>query len=64
MSSAHYIYIPLILLAGMLLGFWLGGRAARDAYNMERRREEQREAAHAERAARKAKKADPAAEDE
>lgn len=54
MSSAHFIYIPLILLAGIVLGFILGGRAARDAFEMERKREEARAAAKAAREARKA----------
>lgn len=57
MSSAHYIYIPMILLVGLVLGFLIGGRMARDAYNMELERERERDAARAERAARKAARA-------
>jgi hypothetical protein len=30
-TSAHFIYIPFVLLIGVVLGFILGGRAARDA---------------------------------
>ena len=56
MGSDHYIYIPLVLFAGMLLGFWFGGRAARDAYNMQLRRDEERREARAARAARKAER--------
>jgi len=53
-SSAHYIYIPMVLMVGLILGFIIGGRMARDAYNMELERERERDAARAERAARKA----------
>ncbi len=38
MTSAHFIYIPSILLAGLALGWILGGRAARDAFAVELRR--------------------------
>ena len=61
MGSAHLIYIPVILFAGMLLGFFLGARAARDAHNLELRREEERQAAREAREARKAAKAKEAA---
>jgi hypothetical protein len=30
-TSAHLIYIPFVLIIGIVLGFILGGRAARDA---------------------------------
>jgi hypothetical protein len=29
-TSAHFIYIPFVLLIGIVIGFILGGRAARD----------------------------------
>lgn len=57
MTSSHLIFIPLVLLAGMVLGFVFGGRVARDAYNRELQRDKQREEAKAERQARKQKKA-------
>jgi hypothetical protein len=56
-SSSHVIFIPMVLAIGALLGFIFGARAARNAYDLERRREEEREKARAERAARKAKAA-------
>lgn len=56
-SSAHLIYIPMVLLVGMMLGFILGTRAARNAFDMERKRDEERAAARARRAARKAARA-------
>lgn len=43
MTLGHFIYIPAILLVGIVIGWILGGRAARDAYAAElRRREEKR----------------------
>ncbi len=60
MSSAHFIYIPLVVLAGVVIGFILGGRAARDAMNLERKRDAEIQAAKAARAARRAKPPDPA----
>ena len=32
MSGAHFIYIPAILLVGVVIGWILGSRAAADAY--------------------------------
>ncbi|HUH02808.1 MAG TPA: hypothetical protein VML75_12505 [Kofleriaceae bacterium] len=62
MTSSHLIFIPLVLIAGMVLGFVFGGRVARDAYNRELQRDKQREEARAEREARKQKKQAAAAE--
>ena len=42
MTSAHFIYIPMVLLVGVVVGWILGGRAARDAYLAELRRREER----------------------
>jgi hypothetical protein len=43
MTAAHFIYIPVMILIGVVIGWVLGGRAARDAYAAElRRREEKR----------------------
>lgn len=53
MSSAHFIYIPLVVLAGVVIGFILGGRATRDAMNLERKRDAEIEAAKAARVARR-----------
>jgi len=39
-SAAHFIYIPGVVLLGIALGFVLGARAAKDAYEVERRRKQ------------------------
>ncbi|HVK75266.1 MAG TPA: hypothetical protein VM734_18175 [Kofleriaceae bacterium] len=57
MTFGHIFFIPLVAFAGMLIGFILGARAARNAMDLERRRDAEREKARAERAARKAKAA-------
>ncbi len=43
MTAGHFIFIPSVLLIGVVIGWILGGRAARDAYAMELRRREERE---------------------
>jgi len=42
MTSGHFIFIPAVLLVGIVLGWILGSRAARDAYAAELRRREER----------------------
>jgi hypothetical protein len=42
MSASHFIFIPAVLIVGVVIGWILGGRAARDAYAMELRRREER----------------------
>jgi hypothetical protein len=50
MTSGHFIFIPAVLVLGIVVGWILGSRAAADAYAAElRRREERRPAAPAER---------------
>lgn len=39
-TAAHFIYIPGVLLIGVVVGWILGARAAADAYASERRRRE------------------------
>jgi hypothetical protein len=39
-TSAHFIFIPAVLLVGIVIGWILGSRAARDAYAAELRRRE------------------------
>ena len=51
MTSGHFIYIPAILMIGVVLGFLFGKSAARDAFDMERKREEERKRIKAEREA-------------
>jgi hypothetical protein len=41
-SAAHFIYIPVMILVGIVIGWVLGSRAAKDAYLHELRRREQR----------------------
>ena len=42
MPASHFIYIPGVLLLGMVMGWILGSRAARDAYAAELKRREER----------------------
>ena len=44
MPAGHFIYIPAILLLGLVIGWILGSRAAADAYAAELRRREERAA--------------------
>jgi hypothetical protein len=44
MSSAHFIFIPAVLIVGVIVGWILGSRAARDAFAMELKRREERAA--------------------
>jgi hypothetical protein len=41
MTAAHFIYIPSILLIGIVIGWILGSRAAADAYAVQARRAQQ-----------------------
>ena len=45
MTAGHFIFIPSVLLVGLVLGWILGSRAARDAYAAELRRREAKEKA-------------------
>ena len=42
MTSAHFIFIPSVLVIGIVIGWILGSRAAQDAYAAELRRREQK----------------------
>jgi hypothetical protein len=42
-SAAHLIYIPAVLLGGVIVGWILGSRAAADAYAAAARRRAERE---------------------
>jgi len=42
-TSGHFIFIPAVLLLGVVIGWILGSRAAKDAYAAELRRREERE---------------------
>ena len=40
MTSAHFVFIPVVLFVGIVIGWILGSRAAQDAFAMELRRRE------------------------
>lgn len=42
MTSAHFIFIPAVLIVGVVIGWILGSRAAQDAFAAEIRRREER----------------------
>ncbi len=44
MSAAHFLFIPAVLLIGIVIGWVLGSRAAQDAFAAELRRREERQA--------------------
>jgi hypothetical protein len=41
--SSHFIYIPVMFLLGVVIGFVLGARATRDAFRLEQRKAAERE---------------------
>jgi hypothetical protein len=41
-SSAHFIYIPFMLMIGVVIGWVLGSRAAKDAFAAELKRRERK----------------------
>jgi hypothetical protein len=43
MPASHFIFIPAVLLVGIVIGWILGSRAAKDAYAAELRRREERQ---------------------
>jgi hypothetical protein len=47
-TAGHFIFIPAVLLVGMVIGWVLGSRAAKDAYAMELKRRERKAARVAE----------------
>jgi hypothetical protein len=44
MPATHFIFIPSVLIVGIVIGWVLGSRAARDAYASELRKREARAA--------------------
>jgi len=42
MTAAHFIFIPAVLLVGIVIGWILGSRAAADAYAAKLRKQEER----------------------
>lgn len=49
--SSHFIYIPVILILGIVVGFMLGAKATRDAIALEQRKAAEREERRARRQA-------------
>jgi len=43
-TAGHFIFIPAVLMVGVVIGWLLGSRAARDAFAMELKRREERAA--------------------
>jgi hypothetical protein len=43
-TAGHFIFIPAVLLVGLVIGWVLGGRAARDAFAVELKRREEKAA--------------------
>jgi hypothetical protein len=41
-TASHFIFIPAVLLVGVVIGWILGSRAAQDAYAAELRKRENR----------------------
>jgi hypothetical protein len=54
MTPGHVLFIPGILLIGMFVGFIFGARAARNAFDLQQKRDAEREATRAARAAKRA----------
>lgn len=44
MTAGHFIFIPAVLLVGVVVGWILGSRAAADAYAAELKRRDERAA--------------------
>ncbi len=53
MTPGHVLFIPGVLMVGMFLGFILGTRAARNQLDLQQKRDAEREAARAARAAKR-----------
>ena len=41
MTSAHFIFIPVVLFVGIVIGWILGSRAAQDAFAMEMKKQQE-----------------------
>lgn len=49
-NASHFIFIPSVLLVGVVIGWFLGSRAAQDAFASEQRKRDERKARAEERA--------------
>ena len=52
--SSHFIFIPVVLILGIVIGFMLGSKATRDAYALEEKKAAERDARRAAREAARA----------
>ena len=43
MTAGHFIFIPAVMMVGLVIGWIMGSRAAQDAYAAELRRREAKE---------------------
>ena len=44
MTAGHFIFIPAVMIVGLVIGWIMGSRAAKDAYAAELRKREAKEA--------------------
>ena len=44
MTAGHFIFIPAVMIVGLVIGWIMGSRAAQDAYSAELRKREAKEA--------------------
>ena len=58
MSSSHIIFIPGMIMIGLFVGFILGARAAKNQFDLQQKRDAERDAARAARAAKRAERAE------
>ena len=58
MTAGHILFIPGAIMVGMFLGFILGTRAARNQFDLQQKRDAEREATRAARAAKRAAQTD------
>ncbi len=42
MTAAHFLFIPAVLVIGLVIGWILGARAAQDAFSAELKRRDER----------------------
>jgi hypothetical protein len=57
-TAGHVLFIPGAIMVGMFLGFILGTRAARNQFDLQQRRDAERETTRAARAAKRAAQSD------
>ena len=61
-NSSHFIYIPVVFILGIVIGFMVGAKATRDEIALAQRKAAERDARMAERAARRAAASSDSAE--